>query len=231
MDFALTPEAEVFRDELRAFLATHHPGPPPRDPSERLEHDRAFAALLADNGYAAPAWPREWGGMDLPLACQLVYHEEFARARAPRHPSPVAFIVGPTLIRHGTKEQRERFLEPMVRADELWCQGFSEPNAGSELPGLRTRAVQDGDHYVVDGQKVWTTGASLADWMFALVRTGTQQARQDGISYLLIDMRSPGITTRTASAPRTAVGASRGQVSVTSARPPLSPRASATAGS
>jgi alkylation response protein AidB-like acyl-CoA dehydrogenase len=108
----------------------------------------------------------------------------------------MSFILAPTLIKHGSAEQRARFLPPLLRADELWCQGFSEPEAGSDLPSLRTRAVRDGDAYVVTGQKVWTSQAELSDWMFALVRTGSQASRNDGISFLLIKMDSPGITVR-----------------------------------
>ena len=187
---------EVLRAELRAFLRRHHPGRPPRDPDERLRFERDWAKLLADAGWAAPAWPREWGGMELPVPHQLVHHEEMAAARVPAHPSPNSFIVGAAILRHGSVEQKRRFLRPMVRAEELWCQGFSEPGAGSDLAALRTRAVRDGDVYVVTGQKVWTSRATRSDWMFTLVRTGTEDSRQDGISYLLVDLRSPGITVR-----------------------------------
>ncbi len=188
--------SELLRGELRAFLAANHPGRPPSDRAGRLRHERDWAALLADRGWAAPAWPRRWGGMELPAAQQLVYHEEMARARVPAHPSPNSFIVGAAILGHGTDAQRERFLRPMVRADELWCQGFSEPGAGSDLAALRTRAVPDGDGYLVTGQKLWTSRAAGADWMFTLVRTGTEEARQDGISYLLIDLHSPGVEIR-----------------------------------
>lgn len=184
------------RAEMRAYLAESHPGPRPRDRAEVLAWQRAWAARLADDGWAMPAWPKEWGGMDLDLSGQLVYHEEMARARLTAHPSNNIGIVGPTLIRHGTDEQRQRFLRPMVRADEIWAQGFSEPDAGSDLPALTTVAVRDGDEYVVDGQKVWTSFAEQADWMFALVRTGARESRERGISYLLFDMRTPGVTVR-----------------------------------
>jgi alkylation response protein AidB-like acyl-CoA dehydrogenase len=192
------PESTLahFRTELRAFLATNRPGRPPADRAARLHHEREWAALLADRGWAAPAWPRRWGGMELPVADQLVYHEEMARARVPTHPSPNSFIVGAAILRHGTDVQRERFLRPMLRGDELWCQGFSEPGAGSDLASLRTRAVRDGDAYTVTGQKLWTSRAADADWMFTLVRTGTAEAGQEGISYLLVDMRSPGLSVR-----------------------------------
>jgi alkylation response protein AidB-like acyl-CoA dehydrogenase len=185
-----------FRGELRSYLTEHHPGPEPADALERLNFQRAWAARLADDGWAAPAWPRRYGGMDLPLDRVLAYHEEVARARVPAHPSPNAFIVGPTLLVHGTDEQRDRFVRPIVRAAELWCQGFSEPGAGSDLAALRTRAEPRDNAYVVNGQKVWTSKAMTADWMFALVRTSTSATRHRGITYLLIDMRSPGITVR-----------------------------------
>jgi alkylation response protein AidB-like acyl-CoA dehydrogenase len=186
----------AFRAELRSFFEANHPGRPPRDPAERLAFTRAWAATLQDAGYAGPAWPEAFGGMDLPVAEQLVYHEEVARARVPAHPSPHAFMVGPTIYRHGSDAQRRQFLLATLRAEILWCQGFSEPDAGSDLASLRTRAVRSGDHYVVSGQKVWTSRAESSDWMFLLVRTGTVASRQDGISYLLMDMRSPGISVR-----------------------------------
>jgi alkylation response protein AidB-like acyl-CoA dehydrogenase len=187
---------EVLREELRAFLRGHHPGPSPRDPDERLRFVRDWAALLASAGWAAPSWPREWGGMELPVPHQLVYHEEMAAARVPAHPSPNSFIVGAAILRHGSVEQKRRFLRPMVRAEELWCQGFSEPGAGSDLAALRTRAVRDGDAYVVTGQKVWTSRATRSDWMFTLVRTGAGDSGHDGISYLLVDLHTPGVTVR-----------------------------------
>lgn len=134
--------------------------------------------------------------MDLPLAEQVIYHEEFAKVRRPGHPGPGIFVVGPTIIKHGTDEQRQQFLRPGLRGDIIWVQGFSEPEAGSDLPSLRTRAERDGADYIVSGQKIWTTNARNADWLFALVRTGPRESRQHGISYLLIDMASPGVTVR-----------------------------------
>lgn len=185
-----------FRSRVRAFLGANDPGRGPRDPAQRLAWQRDWAALLVEEGFAAPTWPKAWGGMDLPLADQVVYHEEFAQVRRPPHPGPGIFVVGPTIIKHGTDDQRKRFLRPALRGDLIWAQGFSEPEAGSDLPSLRTRAVLDGDDYVVSGQKIWITNARNADWLFALVRTGSQEARQHGISYLLIDLSSPGVTVR-----------------------------------
>jgi alkylation response protein AidB-like acyl-CoA dehydrogenase len=184
------------RARLRAFLRDHHPGKPPRREDEQFEWRRAWARTLVEHGFAAPSWPRRWYGMALDLPQTVIYHEEMAAARAPGPPHVSVNMVGPTIIQHGTDEQRQRFLLPMLRADEIWCQGFSEPGAGSDLPSLRTRAVRDGDEYIVNGQKVWTTLAHRADWCFCLVRTGNEASRQRGISYLLADMRSPGLEVR-----------------------------------
>jgi alkylation response protein AidB-like acyl-CoA dehydrogenase len=186
----------TFRERLRAFLQANDPGRPPKDPAGRLRQQRDWAALLVDQGFAAPSWPKQWGGMALPPAEQVIYHEEFAKVRRPAHPGSGIFVVGPTIIKHGTDAQRERFLRPGLRGDIVWVQGFSEPEAGSDLPSLRTQADRDGDHYVVSGQKIWITNARNADWLFALVRTGSRESRQHGISYLLIDMSSPGVTVR-----------------------------------
>jgi alkylation response protein AidB-like acyl-CoA dehydrogenase len=163
---------------------------------DRIEVARAWHAELVDHQLAAPGWPRAVGGLELPLADQLDYYRMTTDAGAPPHPCPLSFILAPTLIAHGTQEQKDRFLEPLMRADEFWCQGFSEPSAGSDLSSLSTRAVRDGDVYRVTGQKVWTTMADRADWMFALVRTGSGEKPSDGITYLLIPMKSQGITVR-----------------------------------
>lgn len=163
---------------------------------DRIESAREWHAELVDHGLAAPGWPRAVGGLELSLTDQLDYYRMTTDAGAPPHPCPLSFILAPTLIAHGTQEQKDRFLEPLLRADEFWCQGFSEPGAGSDLSSLSTRAVRDGDVYRVTGQKVWTTMADRADWMFALVRTGAGDKPSDGITYLLIPMNSPGITVR-----------------------------------
>jgi alkylation response protein AidB-like acyl-CoA dehydrogenase len=163
---------------------------------DRIAVARAWHAELVDHELAAPGWPREVGGLDLSLEDQLDYYRMTTDAGAPPHPCPLSFIVAPTLIAHGTQKQKDRFLTPLLRADEFWCQGFSEPGAGSDLSSLSTRAVRDGDIYRVTGQKVWTSMADRADWMFALVRTGSGDKPSDGITYLLIPMDSPGITVR-----------------------------------
>jgi acyl-CoA dehydrogenase len=163
---------------------------------DRIETARAWQAELVDHGLAAPGWPKDVGGLELSVADQLDYYRMTSAAGAPSHPSQVSFIVAPTLIRHGTPAQRDRFLRPLLRADEFWCQGFSEPGAGSDLASLSTRAVRSRDVYRVSGQKVWTTMADRADWMFALVRTGPAGRSAEGITYLLIPMDSPGLTVR-----------------------------------
>jgi alkylation response protein AidB-like acyl-CoA dehydrogenase len=187
---------DEFRDQLRARFAEHHPGKPPKGGADRLEWQRAWCATAVDVGLAGPSWPREYGGMDLSFEEQVVYAEEAARARVPGVPGTGVGIAGPTIIRYGTDEQKARLLRPMLRADVIWAQGYSEPGAGSDLPALRTSAVRDGDHYVVDGQKVWSSSADIADILFSLVRTGPPDSGRDGITYLLIDAHAPGVTVR-----------------------------------
>jgi acyl-CoA dehydrogenase len=163
---------------------------------DRVETARRWHAELVDNHLAAPGWPKSVGGLELSLEDQLDYYRMTTAAGAPPHPCPLSFIVAPTLIQHGTKEQQNRFLTPLLRADEFWCQGFSEPSAGSDLASLTTRAVREDCVYRVTGQKVWTSMADRADWMFALVRTGPAGRSTEGITYLLISMDSPGVTVR-----------------------------------
>jgi alkylation response protein AidB-like acyl-CoA dehydrogenase len=189
--------AGSLRNRIREFVATH---PPPRLRGvaglERVDRMRRWAATMYDNGFAGPAWPREFGGMDLSFAEQVVYHDEFTNLDVPPHPGNGPSIAGPTLIRHASNEQKRRYLPAMLRGDEVWAQGFSEPGAGSDLQSLTTRARRDGDEYVVCGTKLWSSYADVADFMFTLVRTGTPESGADGISYLLIDLRSAGVTVR-----------------------------------
>ncbi|MBK3572913.1 acyl-CoA dehydrogenase family protein [Streptomyces sp. MBT65] len=187
---------EQFRARLRAFLTEHHPGRRPKDPGERVAWQKKWLATLYDAGYAGPSWPREYGGMDLSFARQVSYQEEYARARVPGPLGTGLGIAAPTLIKYGTPEQKERHLRPMLRGDMVWAQGYSEPEAGSDLPALRTTARREGAEYVVNGQKVWNSSADIADIVFTLVRTGPPDSRQDGISYLLIDAHAPGVTVR-----------------------------------
>ncbi|MET7770850.1 acyl-CoA dehydrogenase family protein [Nocardia sp. NPDC005366] len=183
-------------DRLSALLASYAERPRPRTSRERAEAARAFQSEMVDAGVAAPGWPKSAGGLELGLEDQLDYYRMTTAAGIPKHPNPLAFIVAPTLIVYGTEAQKERFLGPLLRAQEFWCQGFSEPGAGSDLASLSTKAVRDGDNYRVTGQKIWTSQASQADWMFTLVRTGPAGRGTAGISYLLIPMSSPGVDVR-----------------------------------
>lgn len=191
------PETDdEFRARLREFLTEHHPGRRPKDHAGRLAWQKAWLATLFDAGYAGPSWPREYGGMALSFARQVIYQEEYAKARAPGPLGTGLGIAAPTIIKYGTAEQKECFLRPMLRGDVVWAQGYSEPDAGSDLPALRTTARRDGEEYVVNGQKVWTSSGDIADILFTLVRTGTPESRQKGITYLLIDAHAPGVTVR-----------------------------------
>jgi acyl-CoA dehydrogenase len=184
-----------WRSRLEGLLAEHRREQAGESTKpDRIEAARSWHAKLVDNALAAPGWPKSAGGLELSLEDQLEYYRITTAAGAPPHPCTLSFILAPTLIEHGTAAQKDRFLGPLLRADEFWCQGFSEPGAGSDLASLSTRAVRDGDVYRVTGQKVWTSMADRADWMFALVRTGPPGRSTDGITYLLIPMDSPGIT-------------------------------------
>jgi alkylation response protein AidB-like acyl-CoA dehydrogenase len=187
---------EDFRRLVRGWFEENHPGKRPRDHAERAAWVRSWHARMFDAGMTGPSWPREFGGMELPFARQVIYQEELARAHVPGPLGTGLGIVAPTIIRYGTPEQKSAWLAPMLRQDQVWCQGYSEPGAGSDLPALRTTARRDGDAYVVNGQKVWTTHADHADMLFCLVRTGTQESRQKGITYLMVDARAEGVTIR-----------------------------------
>jgi alkylation response protein AidB-like acyl-CoA dehydrogenase len=202
VDLRYSEADEAFRAELRAWLAEavprHGPPPPPGDWPARRAYDTAWQRTLFDAGYAGLAWPADAGGRGLPVTQQLVYLEEYARADAPY--ISVNFVgmmhAGPTLIAEGTPEQRATYLPRILRGDDVWCQGFSEPSAGSDLASLRTRAVRDGDHYVVSGQKVWSTRAHVADWCELLVRTDPDAPKHKGITWLILDMHSEGVEVR-----------------------------------
>jgi alkylation response protein AidB-like acyl-CoA dehydrogenase len=187
---------EEFRARLRTFLTDNHPGRRPRGTRERSSWQQSWRATLFDAGYAGPSWPREYGGMDLSFTRQVIYQEEYNRARVPGPQGTGLGIAAPTVITYGTDEQKQRWLRPMLRGEKVWAQAYSEPEAGSDLPALRTTARRDGDHYVVNGQKVWNTNADIADVLFCLVRTGSPESRQQGITYLIIDAHAPGVTIR-----------------------------------
>ena len=196
---ATSAESETvdeFRRRFREFLEHHNPGPRPRGADARLAWNRRWYAILDDSGFSGPGWPRSVGGMELPFEKQVVHAEEAARARIPRAPGTGQHIAAPTIIRHGTDAQRRRWLRPMLRADEIWAQGWSEPEAGSDLPALRTTARRDGDEYVLSGQKLWSSAADIADWLYCLVRTGPPGSRQAGITYLVVERATPGVSVR-----------------------------------
>ena len=203
MDFSYPPEAEQFRKELRLWLtanlpdeiitATRHPGADD-DAFERL---RAWNARVADAGWAAVAWPEAYGGRGASILEQLVCVEETTRARVP---NPLNIIginnIAPAIMHYGTEAQKRTLLPRMLRADDIWCQGMSEPESGSDLASLRTRAVRDGDHYVVNGQKIWTSLGHRADWCQLYVRTDPDVPKHQGISCFIVDMKLPGISVR-----------------------------------
>lgn len=193
-------ERAAFRERIRSFLRNKLPDDV-REATrngQQVARDRqvAWHEILAAEGLLVPHWPSAWGGQDWDVTQQMVYDEEIALADAPELNSVTFDMIGPVLVRYGTPAQRERFLPAIASGRQWWCQGYSEPNAGSDLASLATRAERRGDHYVVNGSKIWTSYAQYADWMFCLVRSDREARPQQGISFLLIDMRSPGITVR-----------------------------------
>ncbi len=215
MDFRDAPEEAAFRAEVRAFIENECPPGIRRRGlhaafggggwddirMERADYFRingGWVKKLSDRGWVAPAWPKEYGGAGLSVMQQFILSQEMALSGAPRGGN---FGIGtgwagPTIIMHGTEEQKKRYLPGIVQGDEVWCQGFSEPGAGSDLAAVQTRAVKDGDDYVVNGQKIWTSGAHVASFMILLARTDPDAPKHRGISYFIVDMKSPGITVR-----------------------------------
>jgi alkylation response protein AidB-like acyl-CoA dehydrogenase len=200
MDLSYTPEEEAFRAEVRAFAIEKIPEAI-RDKVRRGRHlekaDFVTAhKAFAERGWSVPGWPEELGGCDWTAVQKHIFDEELALASVPGRIPFGTNMAAPVIIEFGSEAQKERFLPPIRSGDEWWCQGFSEPGAGSDLASLTTRAVLDGDHYIINGQKTWTTLAQYADWIFCLVRTDTEVKQQEGISFILIDMKTPGITVR-----------------------------------
>ncbi|HEX3460136.1 MAG TPA: acyl-CoA dehydrogenase family protein [Acidimicrobiales bacterium] len=202
MDLRYTEAEQKFRSGLRDWLAETLPDLPPKpspnDWPARRAYDTHWQRLLFDAGYAGVDWPIEGGGRGSSPVEQLIFKEELERAHAPY--VGVNFVgllhAGPTVIAEGTPEQRQRYLPPILRGDEVWCQGFSEPDAGSDLASMRTRAIRDGDEYVVTGSKIWTSHAEVADYCELLVRTGADDSRHRGITWLILPMDSPGVEIR-----------------------------------
>jgi len=198
VDLSYTADEEAFRAELRSFLEGVVPrDEPPEDEDAEFEWMRAFQRRMHAGGWAGIHWPREYGGRGATPMQQAIFAEEMARARAPQLVNRVGINnVGPTLMHFGTEEQKARFLPGILSADEIWCQLYSEPDAGSDLAALRTRAELEGDDYVVSGQKVWTSYARQSRWAILLARTDPEAPKHRGISYLIVDMRAPGIEIR-----------------------------------
>ena len=200
MRFEFTPEEQAFRSDLAALLDDVLPddwiGPADesRDCDWQLYVDVRRA--LAERGWLTMAWPVEHGGSDASPMTSLIFSEEIAYRRAPGNDRFGTRMIGPTLIRHGTEAQKKRFLPPIAKGMIQWCQGYSEPDTGSDLASLKTRAVEDGDEFVITGSKIWSTLAHRADWMFLLARTDPEAPRHRGISLLLCDMKTPGVTVR-----------------------------------
>ena len=197
MDLNYTAEQEAFRHDVDRFLAENLPDDIRQRVQERLRLTRdmiqRWQKILYNQGWGAPNWPTEFGGTGWSAIQQLIFEEECALAGAPRQLDFGLRMVAPVIMNFGSREQQERFLPGILSGDDWWCQGYSEPDAGSDLASLRTSAARDGDHYIVNGQKTWTTLGQYADWIFCLVRTSSEGKPQEGISFLLIDMNTPGV--------------------------------------
>ena len=202
MDLTLSPDDEAFRQEVRAFIRDNLPRELARSAARLgyLAHGRerilAWTKILHTKGWSAPHWPKEYGGPGWTDMQRHIFEEECWKADAPVMCISNLSLVGPVIYTYGTPEQKAKFLPPILSGDVYWAQGFSEPNAGSDLASLKTTAVLDGDHYVVNGSKIWTSGAHFSDWGFFLVRTNMEVKAQAGISFLLIDLKTPGLTLR-----------------------------------
>lgn len=202
MDFRFSPEDEAFRQEVREFIRREWPGgtgDASVDSAEEYEAERAFERKLAERGWLTLAWPVEYGGQGATNVRQAIMKEECTYFRAPIGGGPggqATSLVGPAIMHYGTPDQKRRFLPPIARGEVYWCQGFSEPNAGSDLASVQTRAQRRGDNYVINGHKIWTSGAAYADWIHLLARTDPNAPKHKGISYFLVDMKSPGISFR-----------------------------------
>jgi alkylation response protein AidB-like acyl-CoA dehydrogenase len=199
MDLTFTPEETAFRDELRGWLADNHPGEPPTGEGDDASYEwrRNFQRRLADGGWAAVHWPVEYGGRGVTLTQSAIFFEELARARAPLPANALGLLLaGPTIMTWGTPEQKERYLAPIVTAEEIWCQGFSEPEAGSDLASLKTRAVKENGGWRITGQKVWTSGAQYSKWCMLVARTDTEVPKHKGLTYFLLDMEQKEVQVR-----------------------------------
>jgi alkylation response protein AidB-like acyl-CoA dehydrogenase len=198
MDLTFNEQELTFRDELRTWFEGHDPGREPEgDEDGHYAWRRDFQRELAAGGWAAVHWPVEYGGRGATLTESAIFFEELGRSRAPLPANVLGLLLaGPTIMTWGTPEQKERYLNPILTAEEIWCQGFSEPDAGSDLASLKTRAVKDGDDWVITGQKVWTSGAQYSKWCMLVARTDTEVAKHKGLTYFLMDMEQEGVQVR-----------------------------------
>jgi alkylation response protein AidB-like acyl-CoA dehydrogenase len=203
VDFTLSPDQEAFRQRVRRWLEANIPDDWTKFGLSEVPRPEAYAflrkwqATLYDAGFIGITWPKEYGGQGLTFVEEMILHQEMALHKAP----PVLNVLGvgmagPTIIAYGTEEQKKRYPAKILSCEEIWCQGYSEPNAGSDLASLQTRAVKDGEHWVINGQKVWTSLAHIADWMMLLARTDPDAPKHKGITYFLLDMKSPGVTVK-----------------------------------
>lgn len=197
MDLTLTPEEEQFRSELRAWLEKNHPGPEPEGAEESFRFRCEWQRRMQEDRWAGLTWPEKYGGRGASLMQSAIFNEEMVRAGVPSPANILGLVMGgPVVIAHGTEAQKERYLKPILSADEIWCQGFSEPDAGSDLASLKTRAVKVDGGWRVNGQKVWTSFAHNARWCMLLARTDPEAKKHEGITYFLMDMDQEGVQAR-----------------------------------
>ena len=197
MDLTLSPQEQAFRDELREWLEANNPGEEPSGDEAAFEFRRKWQRQLADAGWAGLSWPEEYGGRGATLIEQAIFNEEISRAKAPSVANVLGLVMGgPVVIAHGTDEQKKRYLKPILTAEEIWCQGFSEPESGSDLASLKTKAVRSNGEWVVTGQKVWTTFAHEAKWCMLVARTDQDAPKHKGLTYFLMDMEQEGVQVR-----------------------------------
>jgi alkylation response protein AidB-like acyl-CoA dehydrogenase len=197
VDLTLSPQEEAFRDEVRAWLEENHPGPEPEGDEAVFEFRKEWQRKLHEAGWAGVAWPKEYGGRGATLVETAIFNEELTRSKAPELANVLGLAMGgPTVIAHGTEEQRERYLQPILSAEEIWCQGFSEPESGSDLASLKTKAVKSNGEWVVTGQKVWTTFAHHAKWCMLVARTDPDAPKHKGLTYFLMDMQQEAVQVR-----------------------------------
>jgi alkylation response protein AidB-like acyl-CoA dehydrogenase len=199
MELTFTEEQKAFRREVREWLEAHVPAKPLEtfDTAEGFEQHREWEKTLAKGNWGMVTWPKEYGGRGCNLIEWLIFEEEYYRARAPlRVNQNGIFLLGPTLMEYGTPEQKARYLTKMASGEEMWAQGWSEPNAGSDMAAIRAKAVREGDEYVLSGQKIWSTRAVFADWVFCIFRTDPESSRHHGLSFIFVPLNTPGVTVR-----------------------------------